>query len=128
LFVPLKSRDFSGTIKRMIVMQETVTIPADRGLFLKLPEYVPPGKATITVSVTETVESGVPAVHKVLEETQSPSLEDLKQQAAEKTARRKAGGKNPFEGLYGVFKDSKTFAGDPVEIVKKWREEWLVDR
>jgi hypothetical protein len=52
------------------------------------------------------------------------ALEELKRQAAEKTARRKAGGVNPFEGLYGVFKNNSTFAGDPSEIVRSLRDEW----
>jgi hypothetical protein len=52
------------------------------------------------------------------------ALEELKRRAAEKTARRKADGVNPFEGLYGVFKNSATFGGDPLEIVRSLRDEW----
>jgi hypothetical protein len=103
----------------MQIIEQTIDIPAKREIFLKLPQTVPEGRATITISINEYEKTGTREI---------PSLEKLKLQAAKKTAYRKASGKKPFEGLYGILKDSTTFAGDPVEIVKKLREEWDVAR
>jgi hypothetical protein len=52
------------------------------------------------------------------------AIDGFQRQAAEKTARRKAEGRKPFEGLRGCLKNSKAFAGDSAELVKKWRNEW----
>ena len=57
-----------------------------------------------------------------------PSIGELKRQAAEKTARRKAEGRKPFDGLCGVLEDSPALCGDPVEIAKAWRDEWKTAR
>ncbi|GMO17277.1 MAG: hypothetical protein Pg6A_03580 [Termitinemataceae bacterium] len=98
----------------MIVLQKTVETPPDRSVFLKIPRNVPEGTpAVITISV-----------FKQEADTADNPLEKFKLLAEEKTARRKACGKRPFEGLYGILKDSAAFSGDPVEIVRKMREEW----
>ncbi|MDR2133963.1 MAG: hypothetical protein LBP27_02555 [Treponema sp.] len=52
------------------------------------------------------------------------AFDEFQRQAAEKTAKRKAEGRGPFEGLFGCLKGSKAFEGDPAGLVKKWRDEW----
>jgi hypothetical protein len=112
----------------MIVMRETIDIPVGREVHLKIPEMAPVGcRATITVSVSGP-EVAIFADYDSPENKAMPAIEKFKQQAAEKTALRKANGKKPFEGLRGIFKDSAAFAGNPEEIVREWRDEWVVDR
>ena len=86
-----------------MVIERTVDILADRRIFLDLPEVLPFDAAF-------------------------PAIEELKQQAADKTARRKADGRKPFEGLCGVLEHSPALTGDPVEIVRAWRDEWKTPR
>ena len=57
-----------------------------------------------------------------------PTIAELKRQAAEKTARRKAEGRKPFDDLCGVLSGSPALSGDPVEIVRTWRNEWETAR
>ena len=61
-------------------------------------------------------------------DTAFPSTGELKRQTAEKTARHRAAGRKPFDGLCGVLKDSPAFTGDPVEMVRTWRDEWEAAR
>ncbi|MDR2049297.1 MAG: hypothetical protein LBP69_07560 [Treponema sp.] len=101
----------------MLTMRKTVNIPADRRLFLELPKTAPVGKAVVLVSFTGT---GRPEQA----DTAFPTIEELKAEAAEKTAQRKMEKRKPFEGLYGCLKDSKTLEGDPAELAREWRGEW----
>ena len=107
-----------------MVFEQTVEIPDSHWLAIEVPRNVPAGKAKITVTF-ETVDYST----RVLPvDTAFPAIEELKQQAAEKTARRKAEGKKPFEGLCGMLSDSPALAGDPVEMVRAWRDEWKTAR
>jgi hypothetical protein len=49
---------------------------------------------------------------------------ELEQEAAAKIAKRVAEGRHPFEGLRGALQNSGVFSGDPVEIIRKIRDEW----
>jgi hypothetical protein len=102
----------------MLTIQLPINIPGDRHLSLDLPKTVPVGRATLIIGFANTRKTTVakPAL--------PPTLDALKQQAAEKTAKRIASGTKPFEGLYGCFKNSKTFEGDPITIVRRMRDEW----
>jgi hypothetical protein len=93
----------------MLTMRKIIDIPADRRISFDLPESVPSGPAA--VSLTVEAEGGA-------------AIEELKRQAAAKTAERKAEGRRPFEGLYGCLKDSEALAGAPADLVKEWRDEW----
>jgi hypothetical protein len=53
-----------------------------------------------------------------------PTLDALKKRVAGKTTKRIAEGKKPFEGLSGCLKNSKTFEGNPAEIIRVMRDEW----
>jgi hypothetical protein len=105
----------------MIAIQKTVTIPENRRISVDLPEYFPAGTATLLFALVDT--ERVPSF-----EGAFPSIEELKRQAAEKTARRKAEGRKPFDNLCGVLKDSPALSGDPVEMVRAWRDEWETAR
>ena len=94
----------------MIAIQKTVTIPEDRRLSIDLPESFPVGTATLLFALMDTAR--VPPV-----ETAFPAIAELKRQAAEKTARRKAEGRKPFDDLCGVLSGSPALCGDPVEMV-----------
>jgi hypothetical protein len=107
----------TGYVETMI-FEQTITIPVDRHLSLDLPETVPSGQAILVISF---INAQKPSERFF---TPLPMLDTLKQQAAEKTARRITEGRKPFEGLCGCLKDSKTFAGDPVQIIRKIRDEW----
>jgi hypothetical protein len=96
----------------MLTIRKTVDIPADRRLSFELPQSVPKGQTTVLLTL---IDAASPL---------TTAIDEFQRQAAEKTARRKAEGKKPFEGLRGSLKDSKAFAGDPADIVKKWRDEW----
>ena len=102
----------------MLTIQQTVSIPSDRHLSLQLPETAPSGQVTLIISFVPAQKVGESALNVL------PTLEALKRQAAEKTAKRIAEGKKPFEGLSDCLKQSKTFAGDPVEMVRAIRDEW----
>ena len=105
----------------MIAVQKTVTIPEDRRLSIDLPESFPVGTATLLFALMDAVR--VPPI-----EAAFPTIAELKRQAAEKTARRKAEGRKPFDDLCGVLSGSPALSGDPVEIVRTWRNEWETAR
>jgi hypothetical protein len=102
----------------MLTIQLPITIPGDRHLSLDLPKTVPAGQTTLIIGFANSQKTTI------AKPDLPPSLDVLKQQAAEKTAKRIASGRKPFEGLYGCFKNSKTFEGDPVTIVRRMRDEW----
>jgi hypothetical protein len=97
-----------------MTIEQTVDIPADRRLTLDVPREVPAGRVILSFT---------PAGDGIL-----PAIGELKWQAAEKTARRKTEGRKPFEGLSGALADSPALAGDPVEIVRAWRDGWTLAR
>jgi hypothetical protein len=102
----------------MLTIQLPNTITIYRHLSLDLPKIVPVGQTTLIIGFANTQKTTM------AKPTLPPTLSALKQQAAEKTAKRIASGRKPFEGLYGCFKNSKTFEGDPVTIVRRQRDEW----
>ncbi|MHC6204555.1 hypothetical protein ACYULU_15350 [Breznakiellaceae bacterium SP9] len=106
-----------------MTIQQTVDIPSDRRLVLDLmlPEAAPVGRSEVTVTLKPARTSSGESEDTALPAT---AIEDLKRQAAEKTARRRLERRKPFEGLYGALKDSKSLEGDPMELVRRWRDEW----
>jgi hypothetical protein len=114
-------------IDMMTTIRKTVDIPTDRHLSFDLPETVPVGKATMVLYL---IEEDAPGSGKQTDKVAAPfpTMEELKAEAARKTAQRKAEGRSPFESLYGCLKDSPAFSGDPVELVKEWRDEWAIIR
>jgi hypothetical protein len=78
----------------MMTLQKTVEIPADRRLFLELPENLPDGLADITLKI-------------------KPHTQKNRKAFTESLG-----------NLYGCLKDSETFADSPVEIQRKMRDEW----
>ena len=107
-----------------MVIEQTVEIPDSRRIFLDLPADIPQGKAKIRVAF----EVDDYSARIVPFDAAFPAIEELKQQAADKTARRKAEGRKPFEGLCGVLENSPALAGDPIEIARAWRDEWETTR
>ena len=105
-----------------MIIERTVDIPADRRIFLDLPEVSSASKITVIFEADDTSAQILPF------DAAFPAIEELKQQAADKTARRKADGRKPFEGLCGVLEHSRALTGDPVEIVRAWRDEWKTPR
>jgi hypothetical protein len=80
-----------------MTIQKTMTIPADKRLSFDLPGNMPEGEAEVTLKVKP-----------IIKEKRHFSL-----------FRRKS-----VMDFYGCLKDSKTFAGDPMEIQRKLRSEW----
>jgi hypothetical protein len=74
--------------------ESSVDIPADGHLHLDLPNGFPKGRANIKLTVKPVGKKPI--------KTFTDSLGDL----------------------YGCLKNSSTFAGDPVEIQRKMRDEW----
>ncbi len=81
----------------MTTIEKTVEIPADHRLKLELPipDDIPAGRAEIKVTVI-------------------PYPEEPQSSSADESINR-------LKSLAGVLKDSKTFAGDPVELQRKMR-------
>ncbi len=81
----------------MPTIEQTVEIPEDHRLKLELPipRDIPAGRAEIKVTI-------IPYPEEIDEATE---LERMKR----------------LRSLAGVLKDSKTFAGDPVELQRKMR-------
>jgi hypothetical protein len=84
-----------------MTIQQTIEIPADRRVHFEfeVPEDIPAGTAELEYELIE-------------------------KEAAAKTAKRVAEGRRPFEGLRGALQNSGVFSGDPVEIIRKMRDEW----
>jgi hypothetical protein len=92
-----------------MTIQQTIEIPANRRVYLELlvPQEIPAGVAEIAIIFN------------------AVKAEDaIEQEAAAKTAKRVAEGRHPFEGLRGALQNSGVFDGDPVEIIRKMRDEW----
>lgn len=90
----------------MNTIHTTVDIPQSRllNLNVQLPEELPTGKAEIVLMI-------------------SP-INDAKKSHIITPARKLAKGEERFEGLAGILSNSRAFEGDPVEIVRKMRDEW----
>jgi hypothetical protein len=112
----------------MITITRTVDIPADGHLQLDLPPGVPSGKADMVLVLSRaegaerTAEEAPPAVTA----EPFPSIEELQEEARQKTAARLAEwektGVDPLARFAGRLKD--VFPEDGVEYQRKMRDEW----
>lgn len=78
-----------------------MTIPMDKRIYFDLPGNTPGGEAKVTLKVKPVIKKKWP-FSLFRRKSFTESLGDL----------------------YGCLKDSKTFAGDPMEIQRKMRSEW----
>jgi hypothetical protein len=108
----------------MITIQETVDIPADRRLSIKLPESVPSGRSSITLIFTPAqAETQIPQKS----HCNTPlTLQEAKAIIAEKIRRKENGEicEDSSRKYAGCLKGKNIFKGDPVEIQRKMRDEW----
>jgi hypothetical protein len=96
----------------MTIIKKIVEIPKDGKikLELQLPESFPIGKAVMKLAISPAHSVGIN--HEV-----DPDLIIA-------PAKQLQPGETRFQGLAGSLKNSKTFDGDPVEIVRTMRNEW----
>jgi hypothetical protein len=102
----------------MILIEQTVEIPADRHLRLDLdlPESVPDGKTNVVLLIPFPEKIGVSPVR---------PLEHVKREAARKAAERRASGRDPFEELRNSMKGRPFLGGvDGVACQRSLRDEW----
>jgi hypothetical protein len=99
-------------------IRKTVDIPADRRLYLELPQDTPTGAAEVIVFVPVNAEpeSAVSAPF--------PTMEELDADARRKTAERKATGKDPALEIRDSLKGRQIFGVDGVAYQRKIRDEW----
>jgi hypothetical protein len=110
----------------MMTIQQTVDIPADRCLHLELPKTVPTGNTEVHITFL-TVPAKVKSMAETLERLLQPlpSLEEFKREAAEKTAKRIACGREPFEEARKLLNGRRLLDGlDGVEYQRRMRDEW----
>ncbi len=90
----------------MTSIHKTVDIPPSRrlNLELQLPEELPVGKAEIMMMI-------------------SP-IHEPEQNMILTSAKELPPGTKRFQGLAGSLSRSKAFEGDPVDLVRKMRDEW----
>jgi hypothetical protein len=81
----------------IMMIQQTMTIPADKRLYFDLPGNMHEGEAEVTLKV-------------------KPKIKEKRHFSLFRRA--------SVMDFYGCLKDSKTFAGDPMEIQRKMRDEW----
>jgi hypothetical protein len=113
-------------------IERTVDIPADGRFSITAPRSVSSGRCTVILTfVPENREQSSPRAKTAKEQAadmwaQMPTLEDCKREAAEKTARRLAAGKAPFQDARIMSNDGRKFfeGVDPVEYQRKLRNEW----
>jgi hypothetical protein len=105
----------------MIAIQEIVDIPASRQVSFTLPQTVPVGAASVTVSIDS------PAPQKTAAEIARemwdslPTIEDCLEDARKKTEERLRTGVDPLE----EFRGSGIFGGvDGVTYQRSIRDEW----
>jgi hypothetical protein len=110
----------------MMTIQQTIDIPADRRLYLELPETVPTGHTEVQITffpVSVATESRDEVLERLLQPF--PSLETFKWEAAEKTAKRIACGREPFEEARKLLNGHRLFDGvNGVEYQRRMRDEW----
>jgi hypothetical protein len=110
----------------MITIQRTVDIPADRRLSLDftVPETIPAGKARVTVLLDNAATQDTDPLARLLSQP-SPTIEEIKAEAARKTKERLADPSRDSLNRYaGCLADSPAFEGDAVAIQRKMRDEW----
>ncbi|MDR2477314.1 MAG: hypothetical protein LBD18_05985 [Treponema sp.] len=121
----------------MITIQRTVDIPADRNLSLDLPKTVPSGRVNVCLvfdtaeetaasAAAETASAGDDAVSRLLSH-KFPTIEEIKEEAALKAAKReaiiKAMGKDPIMELRDSFKHAPFAGVDGVAYQREMRDE-----
>jgi hypothetical protein len=111
----------------MITIEQTVDIPADRRLRLDmtLPQSVPSGRADIVLvlSVAEPAEKAEEEASRIYTPKPFPTIEELKEEARQKTAARLAcPSGDSLQKYCGILKD--VFTEDGVEYQRKLRDEW----
>jgi hypothetical protein len=96
----------------MMTIQQTIDIPADRHLHfdVRLPEDFSGRKADITLVVKEQEKTSALRGH-------LPVISWI--QKRQRQAKIKA-----IMDFAGCLKDSPTFEGDPVQIIRDMRDEW----
>ena len=99
-------------------IRKTVDIPADRRLYLELPQDTPTGSAEIIVRVP------VNAPPHAGEFSSFPTMEELDADARRKTAERKATGRDPALELRDSLKGRQIFGVDGVAYQRSIRDEW----
>jgi hypothetical protein len=94
-----------------MTIQQTINIPADRRLHLDftLPETTPIGSAELKLTLKAKALDGKLGI---------PIISWFER-------RREATQRKALIEFYGCLKDSPAFEGDPVEIFRKERDEWL---
>jgi hypothetical protein len=126
VFDALQKLFFHGMLVSMMTIQQTIDSPADRRLYLELPETVPTGNTKVHITfftVSAKAESRDETLERLLQPL--PSLEEFKREAAEKTANRIASGCAPFEEARELLNGRQLFDGvDGVEYQRKMRDEW----
>jgi hypothetical protein len=101
----------------MITIKQTVDIPADRRLYLALPQSVPSGRADIVLVLSTAKEASRVAMAEPF-----PSIEELKEEASAKYAEMLKTGVDPLARFAGCLKD--VFTEDGVEYQRRLRDEW----
>jgi hypothetical protein len=109
----------------IMTIQQTIEIPSDCRVHIDLlvPREIPLGVAEVAITFNGAAMPKTAAVDAYLEHTGN-ELEEFEKEAVAKTAKRLTERRRPFEGLRGSLQNSGVFAGDPVEIIRKIRDEW----
>jgi hypothetical protein len=121
----------------MMSIQQTIDIPADRRLYLELPESVPSGKCDLRLIFTPSLSSRersadersagerqtVDFAH--LLRNSPKTVQEAIAQAKRKTTERQENPEMDSMIKYaGCLKNSPIFEGDPIEIQRRMRDEW----
>jgi hypothetical protein len=110
----------------MITMQQTVDVPADRRIHLDvtLPRDAPKGQTTVVLTFVQQGDEAAEWPAGTFTKT-LPTIEEVKREAAEKAAARRASGKKPFEALRASTHRQQFFGGrDGMDIQREMRDEW----
>ena len=102
----------------MITIQQTVTIPADRRIHLdiKAPDTIPSGVTRVLLSFP--AGKAAPAVPP--QEPWIPIISWLRKRREERFRRA-------VMRVAGCLANSPAFEGDPVQVIRKMRDEWDTD-
>jgi hypothetical protein len=105
----------------MLTLEQTIDIPADRKLYLELPETVPSGRTKVIINFeTLTPQAVAPRSGKF-----SPELQAAIKEAEEKRARRLARPEEFKARMKRVREGGPLFGGiDGLEYQRKVRCEW----
>jgi len=110
----------------MTMIQQMVTIPPDRRLYLELPNTAPLGRVEIAIVFNSPQDRAAGRPDPAVFGGSFPPLADCEKEAAEKLARRQAQGRGVFDGAAECLKDAPPFFGgiDGVTYQRKLRDEW----